>query len=208
MDSFDQRKKSILEKEDKAAKGSWDSRVIELCNKLNSMDDYYTTSSCSGKSVIMEEKIGKDGSYYLWSSHELLNFDEIYSKLFASQIAETRPTHPNSERISRKINDVNVKDIVKFKAESPILFVCCRDIEKAKELLNKAVEAGFKESGIKITNKLIAVEIRSGEKIEFPILSCGKILVGDEFLKVLVDLVNNKRERGWGKIKKFLLSLD
>jgi len=49
MDSFNQRKISVLEKKDKAAKGSWDERIIELCNKLNSLEEYYTTSSCSGR---------------------------------------------------------------------------------------------------------------------------------------------------------------
>lgn len=186
MDSFNQRKKSILEKMDKAAKGSWDERVIELCNKLNESNDYYTTSSCSGKSVIMEEKIGKDGSYYVWSSHDLISLEEVREAL----------------------QKIEINGLYKFKSESPILFVCCRDIDSAKDLFSKAVEAGFKESGIKITDKLIAVEIRSGEKVEFPIVSDGEILVWDEFLRVLVEEVNRKRQRGWDKIKKIFLVLD
>lgn len=186
MDSFDQRKKSILEKEDKAAKGSWDSRVIELCNKLNSMNDYYTTSSCSGKSAVMEEKVGKDGTYYLWTSHELVTLGEI------------------KEALQR----IEAEELYKFKSESPILFVCCRNLDDAKDLFQKAVDSGFKESGIKITNKLIAVEIRSGEKVEFPIVQNFEVLVWDEFLRVLIEEVNKKRIRGWEKIENLFSALD
>lgn len=183
MTSFDQRKKSILEKADKASKGSWDEKVIEICNKLNESDDYYTTSSCSGKSVIMDEKLGKDGSYYLWSSHELVGFAEL------------------KEAIDGVVGK-SESQVVKFKSESPILFICCRDVDSAKKLLEKCVEAGFKESGIKITNKLIAVEVRSGEKIEFPLMYDGEMLVWEEFLRVLVEEVNRKREFGWNKLDK------
>jgi tRNA wybutosine-synthesizing protein 3 len=183
MDSFDQRKKSVLEKEDKASKGSWDERGVDLCNKLNSLENYYTTSSCSGKAVIMEERTGKDGSYYLWTSHGLIILSELKEAidLIRSQKLEC-------------------EGMVKFKSESPIFFVCCRNVDFAKILLDKAVKAGFKESGIKITNKLVAVEIRSVEKIEFPLIFRGDVLVDDDFLKILVEGVNFRRERGWKKI--------
>lgn len=183
MDSFAQRKKSILEKKDKAAKGSWDSRVVDICNKLNECDNYYTTSSCSGKSVLMEEKVGKDGSYYLWSSHDLIDFEELFNKL-----------------LDLKKSKVSEGVVIKFKSESPILFVCCSDIESAKEFLEKSVNSGFKESGIKITDKLIAVEIRSGEKVELPIFSGGNVLVDENFIRVLVREVNFKLERAWKKL--------
>ncbi|MDA3836120.1 MAG: tRNA wybutosine-synthesizing 3 family protein [Nanoarchaeota archaeon] len=190
MDSFNQRKESILSKEDKAAKGSWDSRVVGLCNKLNASEDYYTTSSCSGKAVIMEEKVGKDGSYYLWSSHDEIGFDEL--KEAVGQLT---------------VDGKLLTGIVKFKSEAPIIFVVCRDIESAKELFGKCVKCGFKETGIKITKKLIGVEIRSGEKVEFPLMNDGELLLLDEFLRVLVEEVNRKRMVGWDKILKLTSSL-
>lgn len=187
MNSFAQRKKSVLEKKDKATKGSWDERVVGLCEKLNSMDNYYTTSSCSGKSVLMKDKVGKNGTYYLWSSHDLLGVDEL----------------------KEAIGNVDVlRGIVKFKSESPIVFVVCRDIDSAKLLLDEAISAGFKESGIKITNKLIAVEIRSGEKIELPIISNGELLVWDEYLRVLAEEVNGRRMIGWKKVNLLIEGLN
>ena len=213
MDSFSQRKKSILEKKDKASKGSWDVRITMLCNKLNYISHYYTTSSCSGKTVIMEEKTGKDGTYYLWNNHELINFeelkgvlDEICSKFFTSRTLKTRPTLPNSEQIS-KLTKKSIKEnfVIKLKSESPILFVACENINYAKDLLEKSIKSGFKESGIKITNKLIGVEIRSGEKLEFPLIKNSKLLVSSNFLKEVVSQINKKRKIGWKKLKPYIL---
>lgn len=185
MNLFNQRKKSILEKKDKSAKKSWDEKIAPLCDLINSSSNYYTTSSCSGKSVIMKEKVGKDGSYYFWQSHELINLIEIKSKL----------------------NKLPKKGIFKYKFDGPIIFVVCKDIESAKKIFSLAILAGFKESGIKITNKLFGVEIKSGEKLEFPVSLENKIFVNDDFLRIIVELSNKKKKIGWKKIENFYSSM-
>jgi tRNA wybutosine-synthesizing protein 3 len=185
MNSFNQRKKSILSKKDKSKKGKLDSRIISLCKKLNLMENYYTTSSCSGKCTILEEEIGKKRNYYLWTNHNLINFKEL----------------------NEIIQKINSKKTIKFKCESPIIFVNCQNIDSAKNLMIKAVNSGFKETGIKITNKLIGVEIKSGEKLEFPIMKKGKSLIPKEFLLEIVNQSNLKRNIGWEKIKKLATEL-
>jgi len=180
MISFQQRKKDILFKKDKSSKGKWDERIISLCNKINSFNEYYTTSSCSGKCVILEDKIGKDGSYYLWESHEKISF----------------------ENLKHDFGKIKNKKLLKFKFQSPILFVACENIEFAKILLNKSRNVGFKDSGIFISNKLIGVEIKSGEKIEFPLMDNNILLVENLFLKKLIKIVNNKFDSVWNKLKR------
>ena len=59
MDRFLQRKKAILKKLDKSSKGDWDEKIISLCDKINSNDNYYTTSSCSGRIIIMKDVVKK-----------------------------------------------------------------------------------------------------------------------------------------------------
>lgn len=177
MDTFTQRKESILLKDDKSNKKSWDSKIQVLCDALNETIDYYTTSSCSGKSVLIEEKTGKDGSYYLWTSHELITVEELKKALF------------------------EVKDgVVKFKSESPILHVGCRTLGFSQLLVNNAKKAGFKRSGIMTTSDKYMVEISSSEKLELPIVKNGKVLVDDEFLSELVNQSNLRRQNGWKKI--------
>lgn len=179
MDTFTQRKESILLKGDKSTKGSWDEKIEKLCGMLNEHIDYYTTSSCSGKSVLIEEKTGKDGSYYLWTSHDLITLEELKRAL------------------------LEVKEgLVKFKAESPILHVACRTLGFSQLLVDNAKRAGFKRTGIMTTTDKYMVEVGSAEKLECPIVKNGKILVDDEFLEELVNQTNLRRKSGWKKINQ------
>ena len=50
--AFDNEKKTYLPKADKSKKGDLDTKIIPLLNKFNSLPDYYTTSSCSGRVYI------------------------------------------------------------------------------------------------------------------------------------------------------------
>lgn len=179
-DTFTQRKEDILLKNDKSTKGALDIRIEKLCGALNETIDYYTTSSCSGKSVLIEEKTGKDGTYYLWTSHEIITVDKLKKAL------------------------LEIKEgLVKFKADAPILHVVCRTLGFSQFLVDNAKRAGFKRSGIMTTSDKYVVEIGSAEKIECHLIKDGKILVSDEFLEELVRQSNIRRENGWKKIEKF-----
>lgn len=215
-DSFTQRKTSILGKVDKSSKGSWDAQVLELCEQLNLSLDYYTTSSCSGKSILMEEQEGKNGTYYFWTSHNLVSVDEIKkalseisSKLDAPASGDA-PTHPNSEEISDKINSEDLVKfeysggVVKFKCQAPILHVGCRTLGFAQKLVDSARKVGWRRSGIMTTGERYIVELCSTENLEFPIMKDGKVIVNDEFLEVLVNENNFRREKGWEKIRKLI----
>ncbi|KFM61025.1 tRNA wybutosine-synthesizing protein 3-like protein, partial [Stegodyphus mimosarum] len=49
---FSTRKELLLKKVDLSKKGSIDSRITELVNFINSLDNYVTTSSCSGRAIV------------------------------------------------------------------------------------------------------------------------------------------------------------
>ena len=51
------------------------------------------------------------------------------------------------------------------------------------------------------------MEINSSERFEFPIIKNNKILVDDEFLKLVLSMSNYKMERGWEKIKRLEKSI-
>jgi len=97
---------------------------------------------------------------------------------------------------------LNKNDIIKFKLEPPILHIACRDLKKATYILEKAKFLGFKRSSILTFDRNIVVEINSSERFEFPIIKNNKILVDDEFLKLVLSMSNYKMERGWEKIKR------
>ena len=81
MDRFNQRKKDVLSKLDKSHKSEWDEKISSLCDKINSLDDYYTTSSCSGRILLMinQDKNGKD--LFLFVYHDKISLKKLKGDL-------------------------------------------------------------------------------------------------------------------------------
>ena len=181
-DVFSKRKQDILSKIDKSFKQSWDKKIIGLCNKINSLKNYYTTSSCSGRIVLMIDQDKKAEGLFIKVYHDLIDFKNLKNDLI---------------EISKK----NKKPI-KFKQESCILHVACRTLEDASDILRKARLIGWKRSGIISFGKRIMVELISTERLEFPIIDRGRILVDSDFLRLIVQKSNKKLKNGWKKIWK------
>ncbi|MDP2673120.1 MAG: tRNA wybutosine-synthesizing 3 family protein [Nanoarchaeota archaeon] len=182
FDPFIRRKTSVLSKKDKSSIGKWDERIISLCNKINKSPNYYTTSSCSGRIVLMIDQKEKSHNLFLAISHELISFNWLKNNL---------------NKIKNKF--------VKFKCEPPILHVVCRDLENASLLLEKAKSSGMKHSGIHCLGRNITLEIHGDDKLEFPIFNKNKILVNDDFLKLIAKESNKKLKKSWKMIDKLEL---
>jgi tRNA wybutosine-synthesizing protein 3 len=184
-DNFLQRKQAVLSKSDKSSIGKWDEKIKSLCDKINSDDNFYTTSSCSGRVVLMVEQEKKSPDLFLEVSHDIISYDWIKKSL---------------KKIS---DDKKFKNkLIKFKLEQPILHIICRDLTSASEILDKALHIGFRRSGINSVGKRILLELNSTERLEFPIIQNGKVLVDEDFLKLIVQLSNEKLETGWRKIER------
>jgi tRNA wybutosine-synthesizing protein 3 len=184
MDQFNQRKRDILSKKDKSSKGNWDKRIMPLCDKLNSFENYYTTSSCSGRIIVMKDEEKKGPGLFEFVSHDLVNFDSFFDKI------------------------IGFNGNLKFKQDSVILHVACRELSDAKTLLNKGLKVGFKKSGIISLGKNIIVELNLSDKLEFPLVENGELLVGKKFLKKVLKKANNNLKKGWKKIEELKLGID
>jgi len=210
MDSFNQRKTSILSKQDKSHIGKWDKKVISLCNKINKSENYYTTSSCSGRAVIMIEQEKKSSNLFLKVWHDLIDFKELKSVLLNLSNQKSVISITNSERKIMAKSDLKQnkyyrtkqENLIKFKCEPPILHIVCRDLKSASELLEKAKISGFKHSGIHVLKKNILLELNGPYRLEFPIINKEKILVSDDFLKLIAGQTNDKLKKGWLDIQK------
>jgi len=177
---FNEGKKKQLSKEDKSNIGEFDPRIAELCNKINNKINYYTTSSCSGRVVLLKASEEKQPNAFLFRTHEKINF----------------------LKLKKALEKIKYDGLVEFQQTSCILHVACMSLEDAQELVTKAKFAGWKRSGIMATGKRFMVELHSTECISFPIMNNRIILVDDNFLKLIVELANNKLERVWKKIDK------
>lgn len=172
---FANLKKTNLEKQDKSKIGQIDEAIKEFVDKINASEDYFTTSSCSGR-MVLQTGGSKFEVKWLKVSHELVDLNWIKTT--------TLP-----------------RETVWFRMEPVILHVACRDVGKAQELLDK-IQPVFKRTFIQTTKNKIVVEIKGNEFVEAPVAKDGKWLVDDEYLQVLLEEGNKKlrktREKAYG----------
>lgn len=186
--NFLKRKEDILSKIDKSSKGDWDEKILKLCEKINFLENYYTTSSCSGRVILMISQEKKSPNLFVKVYHGLVSFNQL------------------KKDIDRIIKNKKYKNkSIKFKLEPCILHVACRSLEDAKKIYDKAKLAGWKRSGLigfGVKGKRVILELNSTEKFEFPIIEKGMILVDDVFLKRIIEESNKKLKRSWEKIER------
>ncbi len=180
VDIFDKRKEDTLKKTDNSSKREWDLKIRVLCEKINKMKDYCTTSSCSGRILLIIDSDKKESGLFLWVSHELISFKELKEVL----------------------ENVNKLGLIKFKQEPCIFHVACRSLRDSQSLLNKAKLAGWKKSGIITSEKRFVVELASTEKLEFYVMDKRKGLLSDDYLKLIVKKSNDHLKKSWEKIKR------
>ena len=177
---FEDMKIKQLSKTDKSNIGKWDFKIKELCDKLNKKKEYCTTSSCAGRIILLKSSKEKIEKGFLFRTHKKIRFEEL----------------------KKALDEVDYKGLVEFHQTTCILHVACACLEDAQKLIDKSKFVGWKRSGIMASGKRFVVELISTENIEFPIMNKGKVLVDDNFLKLIVREANNKLERTWDKIKR------
>ena len=168
--NFENEKKQCLAKIDKSKKQSVDRGIRKIVDLLNSSKNYYTTSSCSGRIMLIEkpESGKKHDTEWLFVSHD--NVDV--------------------KNIKKSIKGKNAW----FKQEGAILHVCCKSLDDAGKLLDIVKEAGFKRSGlINFKNRKI-IEIISTDLIEAPVANDGNLVVDVDYLNLLVNSANSNME--------------
>lgn len=187
MDIFEKRKQDALGRIDKSRKGSIDPKIKKICNKINSHKDYFTTSSCSGRIVLikLDGKSRKMDSEWLFTTHDKVKKDEIRNIL--------------------NILESEIGDIW-FKQEPMILHVCCRNVEAGDRLWMLAREAGYKRGGLTKGKNWYTLEIIGSEFIEAPfLLKNWKMNI--ESAKIFISEANKRMKRSDERMKKLEKSL-
>lgn len=167
---------------DKSKKGFVDEEIKALINLINANKNYYTTSSCAGRIVILliKDKTKKHETEWLLSSHQYV----------------------------KKVDETIIKKIrgdcwIKF--EPCIIHVCCKDLPSAITFIDAAKQVGFKRGGICSISKdnRIIVEVSGVDRIDVPIANEQGLLVSEEYLNFLLQECNKKMEKNSERIKRF-----
>ena len=181
--SFLQAKEKAMETLKKAMENNEvDKKAIPIIEKLNGIDEFFTTSSCSGRIVIMElPSIGnKIDARFLGKWDDKIKIQDIKNAL------------ENAE-----------KGEIWMLAQPPIFHVSASDVNAASKLIKVAKQSGFKNSGIRSIGKRVTVEVRSTEEVDVPLGIDGKLLCDEKYLSLLVSIANEIMDRIEKKLKMF-----
>jgi len=181
--SFLQAKEKVMETLKKAMENNEvDKKAIPIIEKLNGIDEFFTTSSCSGRIAIMElPSIGnKIDARFLGKWDDKIKIQDIKNAL------------ENAE-----------KGEIWMLAQPPIFHVSASDVNAASKLIKVAKQSGFKNSGIRSIGKRVTVEVRSTEEVDVPLGIDGKLLCDEKYLSLLVSIANEIMDRIEKKLKVF-----
>ena len=156
-----------------------DNDILPLLDLINSIDQYYTTSSCAGRIVLLElPSIGdKKNARFLGKWHRPINQEEF----------------SNAAKRAKK-------GWIWFFAQSPILHVAAKNINDAEKLVKLSISSGFKNTGIRSLGKKIIVEISSTERLDCPVGKDGKIFCARKYQDILVETANELLNRSQEKL--------
>ena len=179
---FLEHKKNALNKLNKAKNEKLvDKDIIPILDIINTLDDYYTSSSCYGRIVLLEiPEVGdKKNAVFLGKWHRKISSDEILNA-------------------AEKAN----KGLLWILAQSPIIHVGAKSNKAADKILKTAISCGFKNSGLKSIDKNIVVEILSTGRLDSPVGNDGKLFCESEHLELLVKISNDIMKRSISKLNK------
>lgn len=178
---FSKLKEDFLSKPDKSGIGGIDQAIKNLIDLINRNKNYYTTSSCAGRIVLMKETGKKQENVFIFVTHKKASTKEIETAL----------------KMNKQVND-----LIYLKEESCIMHVACKDLISAQALVSLARNSGWKKSGIISMKKdKTIIECISTEVLATPISNKGKMLIPQEYLGLLVKECNTKLSRTREKIK-------
>ncbi|XP_037682833.1 tRNA wybutosine-synthesizing protein 3 homolog isoform X1 [Choloepus didactylus] len=182
---FRRWKAQCLGKADLSRKGSVDEDVVELVQFLNARDQFFTTSSCAGRILLLDGSINgfevqKQNCCWLLVTHKSCVKDDVILAL------------------KKATSDT----ILKF--EPFVLHVQCRQLQDAQILHTVAIDSGFRNSGITVGKRgKTMLAVRSTHGLEVPLSHKGKLMVTEEYIDFLVNIANQKMEENKRRIERF-----
>ena len=148
-----------------------DKPIIPLCDFLNSKPNYFTSSSCSGRILVIDVP-SKDKR------------EAVFLKKWHSGVG--------NERGVKEIKSIKGK-IVWLRFDPFIIHISCRTLEDAQLLLKIKWDSGIRRGGIHtISEGRHSVELEGSENMAVPIMLDGKFIADQNFLMECMKIANTK----------------
>ncbi len=178
-----ERKEALKKLEEARKRGEVDEDILSILEILNSSSHFYTTSSCSGRIVIMQlPEIGdKKNAVFLGKWHHEVGIEDILNSI--SNYSE---------------------GYLFMLVQSSIIHIVADSLQSAREIMRIALESGFKYTSIKvIKNNGTLVEILSAENLHIPLGERGELKIGYGEIEFFTKMANLMLRRIKQKLKIF-----
>ena len=190
MDSrrFFRLRENALKSLEKAIRESKvDEDMIEILEIINKERNLFTTSSCSGRIVVIEVPYpgAKPGARFLGKWHRKISKKDIHEAL---------------ERADR--------GYIMFMVHPPIIHLIASNQDSAQRILKVGLSSGFKNSGMRAFRGKIVIELRSTERMDVLIGKDGKLMVSEEYLEIMCEMANLMLEKGKKKLDIFKKNME
>ncbi|XP_013369962.1 PREDICTED: tRNA wybutosine-synthesizing protein 3 homolog isoform X3 [Chinchilla lanigera] len=185
---FSRWKAQCLSRADLSRKGSVDEDVVDLVQLLNAREQFFTTSSCAGRILLL------DGG---------MNGFEVQKQNCCWLLVTHKPCV--KEDVVVALKKASGDAVLKF--EPLVLHVQCRQLQDAQLLHSVAVDSGFRNSGITVGKKgKTMLAVRSTHSLEVPLSHKGKLMVTEEYIDFLLNIANQKMEENKRRIGSFIMN--
>lgn len=176
------KKKALKSLQEEKTLKKVDKGILTLLDIINNNENYYTSSSCFGRIVLLElPQIGdKKQAKWLGKWHRPIEPSEILKVVKKAKTGQ-----------------------LWLLAQPPIIHITAKTNNAADNILKTAISSGFKNSGIKSIGKKIVVEICSTERLDSPVGVNGQLLCNKEYLQLLVSIANEVIDRSTEKLHRF-----
>jgi tRNA wybutosine-synthesizing protein 3 len=192
---------------DRSRAGRVDARCEAIVREVFASDDFFTTSSCSGRvSVFAERGRGKregkgEGGTWAYVSHEPALGEAVAAAVRAHAGEGEEGRSLMVEKMKESLRKSSSTLTLRF--EPFILAVEARDLDAGEAFVRCARECGYRESGITASEKRVICAARCQLRLDAPVVVDGERLVSDEGLETLVRLANEKFQVNADRMERF-----
>jgi len=163
-------------------KGEVDKAIVLLCKYINKTSNFFTSSSCSGRILLLGIKgKGKNQAYFHRKWHSKVRFQDVWKAMHEKTSGE-----------------------LWFKMESFIIHIGARTIKDAEKMLAIKNMAGIKRGGLIVLKPgKFMLELIGTEDIAMPVKYDDRVLVNEEFMREAVKAANKKMGENQKRLKMF-----
>jgi len=181
-DFLDGKKNALAKLQTAKKENKVDSGILPILKIINNSEDFYTSSSCFGRTVLLEIPIigDKKEAKFLGKWHREIKINELLNAVKDAKSGQ-----------------------IWLLSQSPIIHIVAKTNNYADKILKTAIACGFKNSGLKSIGKKIVVEVCSTERLDTPIGKDGIVFCNKEHLELLTNISNEIINKSSSKLKKF-----